>query len=105
MSLLIHRDLLGRETHRRHYEDATTRYAQKLDQVHRHEITEDHAEDRGEKPREIPVDLEHGDDFHGQFFLGEVLEYNEMRHDTTPVTPVTYSINRMETQGTLRCIR
>ena len=70
-----HRDLLGRETHRRHYEDATTRYAQKLDQVHRHEITEDHAEDRGETPREIPVDLEHGDDFHGQFFLGEVLVF------------------------------
>ena len=76
-----HRDLLGKETHRRHHEDATVRHAQKLDQAHqqRHEITEDHAEDRGEKPHEIPVDLGHRDDFHGQFFLEEILDQGKFK--------------------------
>ena len=71
-----------------------------MDQIHHHlcETVETHAEDLGELSHEIPVDLNHGDNFHGEFFSPDVLECDEGQHDTAPVTPVTCSVNRMETR-------
>ena len=42
---------------------------------------------RQQKQQLLTYLLDHDEDFHGQFFLAETLDHDEVHHDATPVTP------------------
>ena len=66
----------GVTVQRRIFEDANKRYSYELDRAQAlvGEVTEHHAENRGEPAHEIPMDTNRTDDFHGGFFLSEASE-------------------------------
>ena len=60
------------------------------------EITDSKDAEDGKDSHELPIDYDHDNNFHGHYFLPDLEEVDDLRHETNPVTAVTCSINRIE---------
>ena len=70
-------------------------------QGHLREVANSKEAADGEELHELPIDYDRDNNFHGHYFLPDLEEVDDLRHETNPATPATCSINWIE-RGTAR---